>query len=92
MELRDFRLVRGRNNRRKQAKVGKFDKEKISTSKLPKAKPKYHFPKLSKPELDSLKAEIRAKIKVKNRNNIIFVSIVMVVLILLFYFIYLKLR
>jgi hypothetical protein len=81
-----FKQVKGRNNRRKQTKVGKFDNKKYNY-KLHKTKTEYNFPNLKEPELERLKEKIKHKIKLENRRDLILFSIFVIVFVYLFYII-----
>jgi len=81
-----FKHVNGRNNRRKQSKIGKFDTKKYVKYKSNKTKSEYKFPNLKKSELEKLKGEIGKKITIDNKKSLLFFSILVLAFGYLFYY------
>ncbi len=81
-----FKHVNGRNNRRKQSKIGKFDTEKYTSYKSNKTTSEYDFSNLKKPELERLKGEIRNKITIYNKRSLLFFLILVLTFGCLFYY------
>ena len=85
--MRSFNQLIGRNNRRKQSKIGRFDSNKYANDKVENKKTEYNLPNLRDSEIERKKDEIRTNIKREKIKTWIFLAVfVLAIVYVYFYF------
>ncbi|WOD43042.1 hypothetical protein [Hwangdonia lutea] len=82
--LGHFKATLQRKKERKAKAEGRFDNRRLNY-KASENKAEFDFPKLSKPELDKVKIEIKHKIRREKILNSIFVFAVFLIILISFY-------
>ncbi len=83
--LGHFKATLQRNKERKAKTEGRFDKKKLKYS-VSKHDIQYHFPELTKSEMDRVKREIRNKLRKEKILNRVLYFTVFLMLLASFYF------
>ena len=83
--LSQFKATLRRKSDRNEKNNRKFNKKHLDY-KSSNEKPEYNFPTLDQNDLESLKTDIKAKMKSENRKNFIIVLITTITLATLIYF------
>ena len=84
--MRTFNQLIGRNKRRKQSKIGRFDTDKYANDKVANEKTEYNLPNLRESEIERKKAEIRTELKREKIKSWFLLSAFVIAMVYIYFY------